>query len=214
MLLLYIFPIGGLLVPNKSTILSIISIVSKIYKRSSPSGTYSMARSNADVATWASEVQRTVLFLPKFESEADGAKGVKFRNDDDASLSRHLHHFRYLCSAVRLSLVVGSKSSTQQLISLAGIQTAEGNLHFSPTHQRGRLITYLASSGNLLLLNLKPPSPLTNFQRKTFSLTLLMTSNKSFRDVVDTKNLEVSIETPRCSKDGSSRMKTLNYIKY
>ena len=92
-----------------------------------------MARSNADVATWASEVQRTVLFLPKFESEADGAKGVKFRNDDDASLSRHLHHFRYLSSAVRLSLVVGSKSSTQQLISLAGgIQTAEGNLHFFP----------------------------------------------------------------------------------
>ena len=91
-----------------------------------------MARSNADVATWASEVQRTVLFLPKFESEADGAKGVKFRNDDDTSLSRHLHHFRYLCSAVRLSLAVASKSSTKQLISLAGIQTAEGNLHFFP----------------------------------------------------------------------------------
>ena len=87
--------------------------VKNIRGRLQAGGTYNIARTNADVATWASEVQRTVLFLPKFESEAEVAKGVKFRNYDDASLSRHLHHFRYLCSAVRLFLIVGSESSTQ-----------------------------------------------------------------------------------------------------
>ena len=52
-----------------------------------------------------------MLFPPKFEGEAESGEGVKLRDDDDASLSRRPHHFGDLGLAVRLLLVVGSKSA-------------------------------------------------------------------------------------------------------
>ena len=63
-------------------------------------------------------MQWTVPFPPKFEGEAESGEGVKLRDDDDASLSRRPHHLGDLGLAVRLFLVVGSKSTMYNVPSL------------------------------------------------------------------------------------------------
>ena len=59
-----------------------------------------------------------MLFPPEFEREAESVEGVKLRDDDNAPLSRRLHHVVDLRLAVRLFMVDCSKSAMQSDIIL------------------------------------------------------------------------------------------------
>ena len=69
-------------------------------------------------AIWAGEEQRAVLFPPKFESMAESAQGVKFRDDDDSPPSSNVPYFVYLSLAVHFLWVVCPESATSESLSI------------------------------------------------------------------------------------------------
>ena len=69
-------------------------------------------------AVWAGEVQRAVLFSPKFEGMAESAQGVKFRDDDDSPPSGNVPYFVYLSLAVHFLWVVCPESATSESLSI------------------------------------------------------------------------------------------------